>query len=177
MTPTELLRWLTDGAHTAYLSFLVWLSRMVNSADRVPDLLLGARVTWNVQEMSEDALMTLTVANAVVCAAIFRACICRMAVMSKDTTKKTFRANYALLMVASVASGASFWIFGEQPGPGQILLGVAVFSWFGAGAGNWGDGPPPYARYAHLRNVPADQLDSVAAELQEVAKDERRNNP
>lgn len=90
----------------------------------------------------------LAIANAALCAVIAWSCVCRIMVMDERTTLRRFRAGYALLLAASISSGASPVLWGELPGPGQISMAVAVLYVIAASYGAWRHGVPDYARRA-----------------------------
>lgn len=100
----------------------------------------------DMQQLSFVWLAAMAWLNFAVCAAIGWACLCRVAMMSKQTTRIRFRLGYTLAMVASVCSGLSPVLWGEWPGPGQISMGIAAAYVVGWGAQNWRYGPPSYAR-------------------------------
>lgn len=100
----------------------------------------------DMQELSFVWLASMAWVNFGICAAIGWACVCRVAMMSADTTRKRFRAGYTLLMVASTCSGLSPVLWGEWPGPGQIAMSLAALYVVGWGVQNWRRGPPGYAR-------------------------------
>lgn len=71
-------------------------------------------------------------------------CICRMGMMTGRNTKKTIRAQYAMLFVAFVTSGGSYWLFGEPANEAQILMGILVLGHLLLGWGAWRHGAPLY---------------------------------
>ena len=96
---------------------------------------------------SLEARMAFAVANLVICTGIGWSCLCRVARMSRETTRCVYRMVYVLLIVAASASGWSPFLFREWPGPGQILLALACLIYLAAGAHRWRSGPPEYARH------------------------------
>jgi hypothetical protein len=96
--------------------------------------------TWD-----DQWLYTLAAINFVACCGIGWSCVCRFAVMSKRTTPWTWRLRYITVLVASSASGFS-WVWGEWPGPGQILMAMACLYVLGLTAKGWRVSPPLYAQ-------------------------------
>lgn len=90
-------------------------------------------------------LVALAWFNFAVCGAIGWACLCRIAMMSEQTTRVRFRLGYTVMMVSSTCSGLSPILWGEWPGPGQISMGLAALYVIGWGAQNWRRGTPTYA--------------------------------
>lgn len=101
--------------------------------------------------LSPFVLKLMTLLNLVICALLTYACIRRVAVMSKETTAVRFKISYVVLVVAANASGLGYWLFGDQAGPGQILMSGAVLCWLGMGGSSWDTEEPPYARKDHRR--------------------------
>jgi hypothetical protein len=110
----------------------------------------------------QDWLYLLALVNFALCSAIGWACICRIAVMSADTTRKTYRAAYAVVLVCASASGLAPILWREWPGPGQLAMSVAVLAVLALGVSSWRHGPPTYARSAP---APLDALDAAFADL------------
>lgn len=90
-------------------------------------------------------LWMLAAANFGLCSMIAWSCVCRIALMSAETTRVRFRAGYSIMLVAASSSGCSPVLWGEWPGPGQISMALAVLYVMGVGYGYWRDGPPDYA--------------------------------
>jgi hypothetical protein len=127
-----------------------------------------------MSQLSADQAMALTLINALVCACIAWVCICRLRVMNTKSTSNYFRTSYAMTLTMSIASGASFWLFGEQAGPGQLGLACAVVVWIGGGMQNWARGTPWYARPKNNRGpekMEADSLNSVPGGTKESGDD------
>lgn len=95
--------------------------------------------------LSESSRTALAWLNFVLCSIICWSCVCRIALMSRTSTRRRFRAGYSLLLVAASSSGASPILWGELPGPGQIGMAIAILYVIGAGYGSWRDGVPDYA--------------------------------
>ncbi len=93
-------------------------------------------------------------ANLAVAGGVIWICMCRFSVMSHLTTRKIFRFWYVLVFVGALASGASPWLFGEHPGPGAVMLGVALLSLLLAGAPLWRNGVPADV---HTRSADLDE--------------------
>lgn len=100
----------------------------------------------NMETMSVVWLAWLAWVNFAICSAIGWACLCRVAMMSADSTLVRVRMGYTLLLVAAACSGLSPVLWNEWPGPGQITMALSALYVIGGGAQNWRAGPPPYAR-------------------------------
>lgn len=86
------------------------------------------------------------VINILFSVAIAWICVCRVALMARETTRTSFRLLYALMIVAAVASGSSPWLFSEAPGPGAALMSAALLAQLCSSFRVWRDGVPPPAR-------------------------------
>lgn len=98
----------------------------------------------DMRTMNEAWLMLMQMINLGLCAGVTWACVCRIAVMSRQTTKPHFRTLYTLVSVAACGSGFSHLWWGEWAGPGQIGGSLAMLYWAWAGLDMWRDGPPDY---------------------------------
>lgn len=84
--------------------------------------------------------------NWALCCAIGWACVCRIAVTSKETTRDLTRWSYAALIVATTASG--FGPLGNNwPGWPELLTNAAVLLLLLDGVRHWRSGVPNDARH------------------------------
>ena len=97
----------------------------------------------------------LAIANAVLCAVIAWACVCRIMLMDARTTRPSVRAGYAALLAAAMSSGAAPVLWGELPGPGQISMALVVLYGIAASYSDWRHGVPEHARLPHPPLSPA----------------------
>ncbi len=70
--------------------------------------------------------------------------MCRIVHIDRKT-KLAIRSRYVMWFLMFAASGFSF-IFGVQPGLGQMLFGLAVIADLALGFGAWKNGAPSYTR-------------------------------
>lgn len=71
-------------------------------------------------------------------------CICRMGMMTGRNTKKAVRIQYAMLFLAFVISGGSYWLFSGSPTEAQIIMGMLILGHLLLGWGAWRNGAPLY---------------------------------
>lgn len=93
-----------------------------------------------------DTAMLFALANFAICSAIGWTCICRLSQMSAGTTRRAYRAKYAVLVGAATASGFSLTLFGEWPGITDLAMSSAVLLHLALGRSAWLGGIPDYAR-------------------------------
>jgi hypothetical protein len=89
-------------------------------------------------------IYALAAINFLACSGIAVSCVCRFAVMSKETTPVSWRVRYITVIVAASSSGISP-VWGEWPGPGQLLMAAACLYVLGLTAKGWRGAPPTYA--------------------------------
>lgn len=97
-------------------------------------------------------IYTLAALNFLACSGVAVSCVRRFAVMSRVTTPVIWRVRYVTVIVAASASGISP-LWGEWPGPGQLLLGAACLAVIGVAAKGWRGSPPSYASRSPVRGV------------------------
>lgn len=93
-------------------------------------------------------LHALAFANFLICTGIGWCCVCRLHRMTAPTTRRVVRAVFALLFGGATASGFSPVLFGEWPGAAHVLLAGAILAVLIAGAKDWRNGLPDYAKSA-----------------------------
>jgi hypothetical protein len=99
--------------------------------------------------------------NFIACTLIGWSCVCRMAVMSAETTKVLYRRKYELLFTAATASGFSPILFDEWAGFGQLGMSIAVLVMCWESAREWKDGLPEAARKT-MRVLQSHELQHVS---------------
>lgn len=88
-----------------------------------------------------QARQLFALANWLICCAIGWACICRISVTSKETTRHLTRWSYAALFVAATASGYSPFR-SSWPGWPELLMNAAVLLLLLDGVSHWRKGLP-----------------------------------
>ena len=98
--------------------------------------------------------------NLVLCSIIGAIAICRIALMSKDTTRITVRMAYCAITAAASVSGWSPLLFrtwpgfGEWPGIPDLVMAASMLIYMGADKRAWKFGLPSFAK---SDNAPLDE--------------------
>lgn len=109
-----------------------------------------AWVMWRDQQVELLWLM-----NAIVCLTVMWSCLCRFAVMSRESTAWDWRERYVLIFVTAACGVMAPWLLGERPGLMQIMTWLAMLRLIEVNGGGWRREVPEYARtdYAELEEV------------------------
>jgi hypothetical protein len=83
--------------------------------------------------------------NAWFCAMILFSIICRTRFMSRLTTHPGVIAFYVSMAMSAVASGASYVLWDEIPGPGQTSASAVILMFLAVSSRNWRLEQPPTA--------------------------------
>lgn len=109
---------------------------------------------------SHDAVHLMAFLNFAICTGIGWSCVCRLAMMSAETTKAIYRRKYEILFTAATASGFSPLLFGEWPGFAQLGMSLAALMMCIDSAKSWKHGvphqamkPPRELKHSELRHV------------------------
>ena len=100
-------------------------------------------ILWAASDAVRDALV---LANAAVCATICFAVVWPRALLMRPPVPFGVSSSYVLIGVAVVASGLSPWLWGEQVGPGQLSMSVAMLWKLMSNSSAWRSDAPRYAR-------------------------------
>lgn len=95
---------------------------------------------------TEEFQLIIALLNWVVCSFMGWTSACRINLMEGDSTRRVFRANYALLFTTAYVSGFSPILFGEWPTISQVGVTAAFAFVLASGAPAWRAGIPAYAR-------------------------------
>lgn len=93
-----------------------------------------------------DARLLMALINLLVSSAVGWACVCRIGVMSSNSTRPLTRAAYALLFAAQFLSGFSPVLLREWPGVSDILVNSALLLLMFSTLQIWRFGVPEYAK-------------------------------
>lgn len=90
-----------------------------------------------------NTVMLLAGANFVLCSGVVVVCLCRMNVMTHDSTARSWRAMYTLLQTAFAANGLQPIVFGEWPGFATVCMSAVVLLFLLLSSKAWRHGQVP----------------------------------
>jgi hypothetical protein len=95
---------------------------------------------WGTSNVEQNLFIVF---NALICSVLFVSAVHRARLLSSSKTRGGIIVYYVAAAMVSVISGASYWLWSEIPGPGQMSAGLLILIYVVVTGKQWRKGPPP----------------------------------